>query len=204
MTPGSKGCDLFLVDNSVSGWTGLCYLEEWSGIAKSFDIATGYFEISSLRALDSKWQTLDKIRILMGAETTQRTHAALLEVVRSYAIQALGRSIESTKDGNLFLHGVRRSTRDGSVIEAHVIINGGTQERARSGYLREYCSRPVARPNMDVGAGKRTMDGSVNVKCVSWCPGEGASGSIYVSTARIRSHAQTWMSGPVSLPGKVQ
>ena len=73
MTIHSKGRELFIVDNSVSGWTGLRYLEEWCGIAKSFDIATGYFEIGSLLDLDGKWQRLDKIRILMGAETTHRT-----------------------------------------------------------------------------------------------------------------------------------
>ena len=48
MATGRKGGDLFIVDNSVSGWTGLRYLEEWCGIAKSFDIATGFFEIGSL------------------------------------------------------------------------------------------------------------------------------------------------------------
>ena len=80
MTVDSKGRDLFIVDNSVSGWTGLRYLEEWSSIAKAFDIATGYFEIGALLTLDGKWQGLDKIRILMGAETTHRTRkgAALL------------------------------------------------------------------------------------------------------------------------------
>ncbi len=79
------GRDLFIVDNSVSGWTGLRYLEEWSGIAKAFDIATGYFEIGALLALDGKWQQLEKIRILMGAETTHRTRKALLEAVRARA-----------------------------------------------------------------------------------------------------------------------
>ena len=82
MTTDSKGRKLFIVDNSVSGWTGLRYLEEWSGIAKAFDIATGYFEIGALLALDGKWQGLDKIRILMGAETTHRTRKAILEAVR--------------------------------------------------------------------------------------------------------------------------
>ena len=38
MTVDSKGRELFIVDNSVSGWTGLRYLEEWSSIAKAFDI----------------------------------------------------------------------------------------------------------------------------------------------------------------------
>ncbi|MGH8672727.1 MAG: hypothetical protein ACREVG_00265 [Burkholderiales bacterium] len=73
MTADSRRRDLFIVDNSVSGWTGLRYLEEWCGIAKSFDIATGYFEIGALLALDGKWQPLDKIRVLMGAEMTHRT-----------------------------------------------------------------------------------------------------------------------------------
>ena len=40
MTADSTGRSLFIVDNSVSGWMGLRYLEEWSGIAKAFDIAT--------------------------------------------------------------------------------------------------------------------------------------------------------------------
>ena len=57
----------FIVDNSVSGWTGLRYLEEWCGIAKAFDIATGYFGVSALRALGGKWQGPGSIRILMGS-----------------------------------------------------------------------------------------------------------------------------------------
>ena len=79
MTKDAKGGDLFIVDNSISGWTGLRYLREWTEIAKSFDVATGYFEIGSLLELDGKWQQLDKIRILMGDETTHRTRAALLQ-----------------------------------------------------------------------------------------------------------------------------
>lgn len=106
MTADSKGRDLFIVDNSVSGWTGLRYLEEWSGIAKAFDIATGYFEIGALLALDGKWQPLEKIRILMGAEWTHRTRKALLEAVRSRAVEILDASIEADKEVNPFLHGV--------------------------------------------------------------------------------------------------
>ncbi len=106
MTVEAKGRDLFIVDNSVSGWTGLRYLEEWSGIAKAFDIATGYFEIGALLALDGKWQPLDKIRILIGAETTHRTRKALLDAVRSRALQILDGSIEADKGANPFLHGV--------------------------------------------------------------------------------------------------
>jgi phosphatidylserine/phosphatidylglycerophosphate/cardiolipin synthase-like enzyme len=100
------GGGLFIVDNSVSGWTGLRYLEEWTGIAKAFDIATGTFEIGALLALDGKWQQLDKIRILMGAETTQRTRKALLEAVRNRALLVLDGSIEADKESNPFLKGV--------------------------------------------------------------------------------------------------
>ncbi len=98
MTAGSKGRELFIVDNSISGWTGLRYLEEWSSIAKAFDIATGYFEIGSLLTLDGKWQQLDKIRILMGAETTHRTRKAILEAVRAQALDRVDESIEEDKD----------------------------------------------------------------------------------------------------------
>ena len=106
MTVNSKGRELFIVDNSVSGWTGLRYLEEWSSIAKAFDIATGFFDIGALLALDGKWQDLDKIRILMGAETTHRTRKAILEAVRAQALDRLDESIEEDKEPNPFLHGV--------------------------------------------------------------------------------------------------
>ena len=107
MPPGDeRGRDLFIVDNSVSGWTGLRYLEEWTEIAKSFDIATGFFEIGSLLALDGKWQPLEKIRILMGAETTKRTRQAMLEAVRNRAKEVLDDSIEGEKASNPFLQGV--------------------------------------------------------------------------------------------------
>lgn len=107
MTVESKGRDLFIVDNSVSGWTALRYLEEWSGIAKAFDIATGYFEIGALLALDGKWQSLQKLRILMGAETTHRTRKMLFDAVRTRAVHILDSSIEANKSTNPFLHGVQ-------------------------------------------------------------------------------------------------
>lgn len=61
-----SGGELFIVDNSVSGWTGVRYLQDWTQIARSFDIATGYFEIGGLLELDGRWQQLEKIRILIG------------------------------------------------------------------------------------------------------------------------------------------
>ncbi|GAG78586.1 unnamed protein product, partial [marine sediment metagenome] len=40
---------------------------------EKMDIATGVFEIGSFLLLEDFWQNLDKIRILMGDETTKRT-----------------------------------------------------------------------------------------------------------------------------------
>ena len=103
---GESGGDLFIVDNSVSGWTALRYLREWTELSKSFDIATGYFEIGSLLDLDGGWQKLAKIRILMGDETSQRTRKALLEAVAARAAGRLDQSLEAAKDRNPFLNGV--------------------------------------------------------------------------------------------------
>jgi hypothetical protein len=121
----ARGRDLFIVDNSVSGWTGLRYLEEWTGIAKGFDIATGYFEIGALLALDGKWQPLEKIRILMGAEMTHRTRKALLEAVRTRAVEILDGSSEANKGQNPFLNGVPailEALRSGA---SSLLINAG-------------------------------------------------------------------------------
>jgi len=104
--PELRGGELFVVDNSISGWTGLRYLQQWAELATSFDIATGYFEIGSLLELDGHWQKLDKIRILMGDEMTQRTRRALLEAIKSRAEKVLDESLEADKEANPFLDGV--------------------------------------------------------------------------------------------------
>ena len=106
MSDAPKGGDLFIVDNSVSGWTGLRYLSEWCDIAKGFDIATGFFEIGSLLGLDGRWQQLDKVRILMGDQMTRRTKKALLQAVVTRTGDALDRSLEEEKDDRPFLSGV--------------------------------------------------------------------------------------------------
>ena len=61
--PTKSGGELFIVDNSDESWKGLKYLQDWTEIASSFDIATGFFEIGSLLALDGRWQKLDNIQI---------------------------------------------------------------------------------------------------------------------------------------------
>ncbi len=97
---------LFIVDNGASGRNGLDYLREWSELASSIDIATGFFEIGSLLDLDGHWQKFDKIRILMGDEISHRTKKALLVAVKQRAQERLDESIEDDKERDPFLPGI--------------------------------------------------------------------------------------------------
>jgi SNF2 family DNA or RNA helicase len=100
-----QGGDLFIVDNSDADWKVKAYLQEWAEIAHSFDIATGYFEIGALLALDGYWQKLNGLRILMGDEVSLRTKRAMLEGVAK-AGKVLDDSLEAEKEKNDFLFGV--------------------------------------------------------------------------------------------------
>jgi hypothetical protein len=71
------GSELFIVDNSDDDWKAARYLHDWCQLSKSIDIATGYFEIGALLALDGEWQKVDGIRILMGDEVSRRTKKSL-------------------------------------------------------------------------------------------------------------------------------
>ena len=65
------GSELFIVDNSEEEWRALRYLRDWCELSKAIDIATGFFEIGALLGLDSEWQKVEKIRILMGDEVSK-------------------------------------------------------------------------------------------------------------------------------------
>ncbi|MBN2860356.1 MAG: helicase, partial [Sphaerochaetaceae bacterium] len=128
----AQDSSLFIVDNSVSGWTGIRYLRDWTELAKSFDIATGYFEIGSLLALDGKWQGLEKIRILMGGETSSRSRVVLLKEVKARTEGRLNESIEKEKHENPFLTGVSAivdALKSGK-IECRVYTNGKFHAKA--------------------------------------------------------------------------
>ena len=100
-----QGGDLFIVDNGDQDWKVRRYLHDWTEIARSFDIATGYFEIGALLALDGQWQHLEHIRILMGDDVSKRTKKALLAGVQQVK-DKLDTSIENEKEQNDFLTGV--------------------------------------------------------------------------------------------------
>ncbi len=100
-----SGTDLFIVDNTDQDWKVLRYLRDWCEISRAIDIATGYFEIGALLALDGQWQKVDQIRVLMGDEVSLRTHRAFA-AARAETGNRLDASIEAEKDKNDFLVGV--------------------------------------------------------------------------------------------------
>lgn len=99
------GSELFIVDNSEDDWKALRYLKDWCELSSSIDIASGFFEVGALLALDGEWQKLDGIRILMGDEVSRRTKRAF-EAALSAATSVLEGSLESEKQKNHFLRGV--------------------------------------------------------------------------------------------------
>src|ERR1019366_7831425 len=101
----STGSELFIVDNSQEDWKVLRYLHDWCQLSKSIDIATGYFEIGSLLALQDEWQKVDQIRILMGDEVSRRTKNAFAAGLDQLK-QRLDISLETEKQKNEFLSGV--------------------------------------------------------------------------------------------------
>jgi len=72
-SPKKSDTDLFIIDNSDEDWKVRDYLHDWCQLSQSIDVATGFFEIGSLLALDGEWQKVDKFRILMGDEVSLRT-----------------------------------------------------------------------------------------------------------------------------------
>ena len=94
-----SGSELFIVDNSVEDWKVVRYLRDWCDLSKSFDIATGTFEIGSLLALDGDWQKVDQIRILMGDEVSLRTQKVFNESFER-VLENLDMSLENQKDQN--------------------------------------------------------------------------------------------------------
>jgi superfamily II DNA or RNA helicase len=101
----NRGGDLFIIDNADDDWKVRAYLSQWCEFSKSIDIATGYFEIGALLSLEEKWQSVDKIRILMGDEVSLQTKRVFTKGLDR--IQAkLDNSLESEKKQNDFLEGV--------------------------------------------------------------------------------------------------
>ncbi|WP_062208311.1 helicase-related protein [Demequina oxidasica] len=89
----------FIVDNTNEDWKALQYVREWCDISSAIDIATGHFEIGAFLALDGAWQKVDKIRLLIGGETSRTTADAIATALDSSI------AVERQK-GDTFLTGI--------------------------------------------------------------------------------------------------
>ena len=146
------GGELFIVDNSDEAWKGLKYLQDWTEIASAFDIATGFFEIGALLALDGQWQKLDRIRILLGDEMSARTKQAILEGLRQRTKAVLDNSLESEKEKNDFLVGVP------AIVEG---INAGKIECKVYAKRKFHAKAYITHPKVEV-IGSVALVGSSN------------------------------------------
>ena len=97
--------EVFIIDNSVPERKVLHCLKQWILASKAADIATGFFEIGGLLALDGAWQTVPAIRILMGDEISRHTKQAFETGLAAFS-QRLERSIDSEKAKDDFLVGL--------------------------------------------------------------------------------------------------
>jgi hypothetical protein len=73
------GDELFIVDNSDDDWKVLRCLRDWCDLSKGINVATGYFEIGSLFALDGEWLERDTSRILTDDEVSNRINAGFAQ-----------------------------------------------------------------------------------------------------------------------------
>jgi superfamily II DNA or RNA helicase len=151
-----SGSDLFVVDNSDSNWKVLNYLREWTEIAHTFDIATGYFEIGALIGLDGYWQKLDHLRILMGDEVTKRTRRAIQEGLDRIK-ENLDGSIERAKEANDFLRGVPAIVD--AIANGKVLVRAYTKDRFHAKAYITHAKLAVVGSSALVGSSNFTYPG---------------------------------------------
>ncbi|MDR1521058.1 MAG: phospholipase D-like domain-containing protein [Planctomycetota bacterium] len=158
------GGELFIVDNREPDWSALRYLCEWCEIAKALDVATGYFDIGSLLAMDGRWQKIDAIRVLMGSEVNSSFAEVFNRVERE-----LDSSLEREKRDNMLLDGgkaVVQALKDGKIL---CRVYGGKKFHAKCyithGRLEVVGSQAlVGSSNMTVAGLSRNIELNVKIE----------------------------------------
>lgn len=145
--------DLYIVDNASDEQSAKTYLTEWCSVSKQMDIATGYLEIGGLLALDSHWQKLDKIRIILGNEMTKRTKDVIDKVVEVF-LSKIKDSADKEQEHNEFLIGVpaiMEAMKSGK-IECRVYDKNKFHAKAYITYFRdEYRDQFISAMNIPSG-----------------------------------------------------
>ena len=129
---------LYIIDNGTSNQSVHCYLSKWCSVSKQIDIATGYWEIGGLLAIEPDWQQVDKIRILLGNEVTKRTRDVIEETVR-FMLSKIKDSVDQEQEKNEFLIGVPAilSAMRSGQIECRVYDKNKFHAKAYITYFRD-------------------------------------------------------------------
>ena len=145
--------NLYIVDNSSEDQSVKKYLTEWCSVSKQMDIATGYLEIGGLLTLDTHWQKLDKIRIILGNEVTKRTKDVIDAAVVAI-LNKLKNSVDHEQEHNEFLIGVPAildALKSGK-IECRVYDKSKFHAKAYITYFRdEYRNQFIQAMNIPAG-----------------------------------------------------
>ena len=145
--------NLYIVDNSTEQQSVKEYLTDWCKVSKQMDIATGYLEIGGLLALDTHWQKLDKIRIILGNEMTKYTRDVIDKAVE-VLISRFNDSIDTEHEKNEFLIGVAailEAMKSGK-IECRVYDKNKFHAKAYITYFRdEYRNQFIQAMNVPIG-----------------------------------------------------
>jgi superfamily II DNA or RNA helicase len=102
-----------IIDNRDDN-TALEALKKLLPETRVLDIASGFFEIGSLLALDGLWQPLQQVRILMGDEMTRRTKNDLVAAVTAKANESLEEAKEFD-DSLTGLPAIRQALETGKI-----------------------------------------------------------------------------------------
>jgi superfamily II DNA or RNA helicase len=88
--------DQFIVDNRANAVTAGQFLTEWCKLASSLDIATGYFDTKAFDSLSPAWESLEKIRLLMGSEVTSGVKSEILAAVKQRVLNQLEHALDDS------------------------------------------------------------------------------------------------------------
>ena len=100
--------------------------------SRTWDVATGYFEVGSLLDLDGQWQALEGMRVLLGDEMTRRTRDELIRSLRRQSED----SIEEAKENDDSLTGLTAIRQ--SLAGGHIQTRVYTQAKFHAkGYLMD-------------------------------------------------------------------
>lgn len=145
--------NLNIIDNSTVEQSVQRYLSEWCSISKQVDIATGYWEIGGLLSLDTDWQKLDKVRIILGNEVTNRTKSVIDAFVEA-TLKHIKDSVDSEHENNEFLTGVPAilAAMKSGKIECRVYDKGKFHAKAYITYFKdEYKNQFIKSMNIPEG-----------------------------------------------------